>query len=173
MAAGRGAEKCVDRLHVRDRVAKPRLEWLAGENGLGKCIDLFAILIDRPDRNFLAPAAGQIAAIVEDKDSRLIGRRIEGNGDFQTPARSKHCDLLRERQLRGTGKGKLPSLWKRQQPARQPVRAEDGIALHERDRPHRFRVEQEARRVDGITTNVEQTAAANIHLIAHISGSSR
>ncbi|MNV47874.1 hypothetical protein D3C71_1397560 [compost metagenome] len=72
--------------------------------------------------------------------------------------------------MRGTGKGKLPSLRKHQQSARQPVRAEDGIALHERDHPHRFRVEQETRRVDGITTDIEQTATTNIGLVAHISG---
>src|SRR5690606_16268359 len=121
------------------------------------------------DGDLLSPASGKIAAVVQHEPGRRIGRRIEGNGDFQARPRSEHRDLLREGKLRGTGEGKLPAFGKRQQPARQPVRAEGGIPLHQRNRPQRLGAVQEASGLDGVAADVEQAAYADIRLVAYVS----
>jgi hypothetical protein len=75
-----GAEERVDHLHVGDRISQSRVERLARENGFAEGVGLFAVLVDRRDGDLLAPAAGKIAAVVEDQPARLIGRRVGGMG---------------------------------------------------------------------------------------------
>lgn len=104
------------------------------ESTVSEGIGLLAVLVDGCDGDLLAPASGKIAAVVQHEPGRRIGRRIKGNGDFHARPRSEHRTFCVRASWVGRKASCRPS-GNASSPARQPVRAEGGIPLHQGDRP--------------------------------------
>src|SRR6185312_5319116 len=150
MAAPDGAEYRIDRQHVPQRVFERHRHWTVREDRAGKQLALNRVLITYLD--FLD-------AIVDENSRGGVVRGVYGHFDRDAASGTEQIDPLVALELRAAQKNTLAG-WKLQHRGSQPIRPELGIVVHQPDGAQRLFTEREARQGDGVTADIEESAAA-------------
>ncbi len=102
------------------------------------------------------------------QDSRgFIRRRIEWNLHFDPPQRTAELHTLIWNQLDTASEACLPGR-KVQNCRCEPINAQPWVSIDQCENTERFLSENESREADGITADVQNTAAADLRFITNV-----
>src|SRR5882762_5425048 len=137
------------------------------DNGSRKQIPLNRILVADRSFSYFRVIAGEVGAVMN-KDSRWpVGRRVEGNLDFESSACPAELHTLVRNQLSAAGKGCLPGR-EVQNCRSQPINAQIGVSFDQSQHASWFSAKNESGQIDRVTADVHQSSAADFGFVANV-----
>ena len=155
--------------HVGDGFFERDRNLAAFEDCARERVALHGVLIGGREFLDLDSAAEEFAGFIDEDAGGTIVRSVEGNLDFDSALRAEELDPLVRDQLRAASEDGLAA-GEVEHRRGQAIDFHLRIAVDQADDARRLLAEAVARGLDAVAADIEQRAAAALHLVADVGG---